>query len=124
MPSNREETLCCGALTHITYPDLAQGLARKFMDEVNKAGADMLINFCSFCGIALGPIQKEYPFSMTEASTLINMAMGGKRYEDKLQKYRACKDIDEILALSRPYFEAHGLKEKDIRDFISVIFGS
>ncbi len=122
MPHNRKDTLCCGALTHITYPDLAKEIAKRLMDEVNATGAEMLINFCSFCSIALGTLQRYYSFSITEPVVLINTAMGGKEYEDKLKKYRECKNIEEIINLSRPYFEANGLKEEDIRDFINAIF--
>jgi Fe-S oxidoreductase len=120
---NKEEDLCCGGLANMTNPPLGQKLGQNLVEETIKIGADYIANTCPFCALAFYPYLRRYAFKMKDISSIINEAMGGKEYEDKLEKYWRCKSLDEIIEKSREYFEANGYKEEEMRQVLPILFG-
>jgi len=118
-----EETLCCGGLANMTYPPMGQKLGQILVEETIKTGADYIANTCPFCALAFYPYLRQHSFKVKDISTIINEAMGGKEYEDKLEKYWRCKSVDEIIEKSRENFEANGYKEEEMRHVLPLLFG-
>lgn len=122
MEHNRGETLCCGGLANMTNPELGQKLGHTLVEEAEKTGADYLVDVCPFCQLGLYPQIKGYSFGLRDIATLINEAMGGREYENKLEKYWGCESIDELIEKSRDSFEANGYKEEEMRQILPLIF--
>ena len=88
-----------------------------------KTGSDYIANTCPFCALAFYPYLRRYSFKVKDISTIINESMGGREYEDKLEKYWRCKSVDEIIEKSRENFEANGYKEEEMRHILPLLFG-
>jgi len=119
---NIEETLCCGGLANMTYPPLGQKLGQIMVEETIKVGADYIASTCPFCALAFYPYLRRYPFKVKDIATIINEAMGGRQYEDKLEKYWRCESVDEIIAKSRDNFEANGYTEEEMKNILPLLF--
>ncbi len=120
---NKEEDLCCGGLANMTNPPLGQKLGQIMVEETIKIGADYIANTCPFCALAFYPYLRRYSFKVKDISSIINESMGGKEYEDKLEKYWRCKSVDELIEKSRDNFEANGYKEEEMRHVLPLLFG-
>ena len=118
-----EETLCCGGLANMTNPPIGEKLGQTLVQEILKAKADYIANTCQFCALAFYPYLRQYSFKMKNIVMLVHEAMGGKEYEDKLEKYWKCKSVDEIIEKSRENFEANGYKEEEMRHILPLLFG-
>jgi Fe-S oxidoreductase len=118
-----EETLCCGGLANMTYPPMGQKLGQILVEETLKIGADYIANTCPFCALAFYPYLRQHSFKVKDIATIINEAMGGREYEDKLAKYWKCQSVDEIIEKSRENFEANGYKEEEMRHILPLLFG-
>jgi Fe-S oxidoreductase len=120
---NKEEDLCCGGLANMTNPPVGQELGQTLVEETIKIGADYIANTCPFCAMAFYPYLRQYSFKVKDISSIINESMGGREYEDKLEKYWRCKSIDELIEKSRDNFEANGYKEEEMRHVLPLLFG-
>ena len=119
----KEESLCCGGLANITYPEYAMKFSHNILEEAKRTGSDLLLSKCPGCLIFLCPFQGGYQYALTDVSILVNEAMGGRKYEDKLAKYWGYRDLDKILGASKEYIEANGLNLEEMKQMIPVIFG-
>jgi Fe-S oxidoreductase len=119
---NIGEDLCCGGLANMTNPPVGQKLGQILVEETIKIGADYIANTCPFCALAFYPYLRRYSFKVKDIATIINESMGGKEYEDKLEKYWHCESIDELIEKSRGNFEANGYKEEEMRQILPLIF--
>lgn len=120
---NKEEDLCCGGLANMTNPPVGQKLGQTLVEETIKIGADYIANTCPFCALAFYPYLRQYSFKVKDISSIINEAMGGREYEDKLVKYWRCESVDEIIEKSRENFEANGYTEEEMRHILPLLFG-
>ena len=118
-----EQDLCCGGLANMTYPQLGQKLGQIMVEETIKTGADYIANTCPFCALAFYPYLRRYSFKLKDVAAIINESMGGKEYEDKLEKYWKCGSVDEIIEKSRENFEANGYREEEMRQVLPLLFG-
>jgi hypothetical protein len=48
--------------------------------------------------------------------------MGGREYEDKLDKYWKCDSVEELIEKSREYFEANGYTVEEMRKILPLLF--
>jgi hypothetical protein len=48
--------------------------------------------------------------------------MGGREYEDKLQKLWDCNSVAEIIEISRENFTANGYTEEEMKNIIPLLF--
>jgi len=124
MEHNRGETLCCGGLANLTNPEMGQKLGQTLIEEAEKTGADYLVDVCPFCQSALYPHLKGHSFGLRDIATLMNESMGGRKYENKLEKYWRCESVDEIIEKSRENFEANGYTTDEMRQILPLIFAS
>ena len=118
----KERTLCCGGIANMTYPPMGQKLGHILVEEIIKTGADYIANTCPFCALAFYPYLRQYSFAVKDIATIINESMGGREYEDKLEKYWRCKSVEEIIEKSRENFEANGYTEEEMRQILPLIF--
>ena len=118
----KQQNLCCGGIANMTNPPMGQELGHILAEEIIKTGADYIANTCPFCGLAFYPYVRRYSFDVKDIATLINKAMGGREYEDKLKKYWSCKSIDEVIEKSRENFEENGYTEEEMRQILPLIF--
>ena len=61
---------------------------------------------------------------LEDVVSLVNEAMGGKKYEDKMATYWSCGSVDEIIERSRENFEANGYLEEEMRQILPMLFSS
>lgn len=118
----KEQNLCCGGIANMTYPPMGQKLGHILVEETEKTGADYIANTCPFCALAFYPYLRQHAFKVKDIATLINESMGGREYEDKLDKYWKCKSVDEIIEKSRENFEANGYREEEMRQILPLLF--
>lgn len=118
----KEQNLCCGGIANMTYPPMGQKLGQIMVEEILKAGADYIANTCPFCALAFYPYLRQHAFKVKDIATLINESMGGREYENKLDKYWRCKSVDEIIEKSRENFEANGYREEEMRQILPLLF--
>lgn len=118
----KEQTLCCGGLANMTNPPLGQQLGHILAEEILKTGADYIANTCSFCQLAFYPYAKQHSFHVKGIATLINEAMGGREYEDKLKTYWSCESVDEIIEKSRENFESNKYTVEEMRHILPMLF--
>jgi heterodisulfide reductase subunit D len=123
MEHNSGETLCCGGLANMTNPPLGQKLGHTLVEEAEKTGVDYLVDVCPFCQSAIYPHLKGYSFGLRDIATLMNESMGGREYENKLEKYWRCESVDEIIEKSKENFEANGYTEEEMRQVLPLLFG-
>ena len=116
------QTLCCGGIANMTNPPLGQQLGHNLAEEIMKTGADCIANTCPFCGLAFYPYVRRSSCDVKDITTLINEAMGGREYEDKLKKYWSCKSIDELIEKSRGNFKENGYTEEEMRQILPLVF--
>ena len=118
----KEQNLCCGGIANMTYPPMGQKLGQIMVEETEKTGADYIANTCPFYALAFYPYLRQHAFKVKDIATLINESMGGREYEDKLDKYWRCKSVDEIIERSRENFEANGYREEEMRQILPLLF--
>jgi Fe-S oxidoreductase len=117
-----EQNLCCGGIGNMTHPQLGQQLGHILVEEHIKIGADYIANTCPFCGLAFYPYVRQYSLNLKDIATLVNESMGGREYEDKLEKYWKCGSVEEIIEKSRENFEANGYTEEEMRNVLPLLF--
>ena len=122
MEHNREESLCCGGAAGLTYPEYAGKFSHDLMEEGKAAKVDGMINICPFCHLSLYPLGNQYSFELTDLASLINEAQGGRRYENKLQKYWSYKDLDKILEESKEYIKESNFSQKMMEQILPLLF--
>jgi heterodisulfide reductase subunit D len=119
----KADTLCCGGLAKINYPEMGRVLGKTLIGEALKTGADYLTSVCHGCEETLYPYIRKYPsLVLKDIVTLINEAIGGREYEDKLDKYWRYESIDKIIETSRDIFEEHGFTEDEMKQILPSIF--
>jgi Fe-S oxidoreductase len=119
---SKEKVLCCGGIANMTYPNIGNQVGRVLVEETIKIGGDKIADSCPGCMFAFYIYSKEFPLNVSDISLLINEAMGGKEYEDKLEKCWSCKSLDELIGLTRENFEANGYPEEVMRQILPHIF--
>ena len=120
--NSKEQALCCGGIANTTYPEMGQKLGQTLVEELVKTKADYIVTTCPFCRLTFYPYARQYSFNVQDIATLINLSMGGREYEDKLEKYWKCDSVDELIEKSREYFEANGYKEEEMRKVLPLLF--
>ena len=118
----RQKSLCCGGIANTSFPEMGQKLGNSLVEEIVKIDADLIATTCPFCRLTFYPYARQYSFTVNDVPTLINLAMGGKQYEDKLEALWLCDSIDEIIAKSRDNFTANGYTEEEMRNVIPMLF--
>jgi Fe-S oxidoreductase len=118
----KEQNLCCGGIANMTYPPMGQQLGHILVEETIKTGADYIANTCPFCGLAFYPSVRRYSFKVKDIATIINESMGGREYEDKLEKYWCCESVEEIIEKSRENFVENGYTEEEMRHILPLLF--
>jgi heterodisulfide reductase subunit D len=122
MKHSKKQSLCCGGAANLTYPQIGQVLLKALIREAQKTGADYLVDVCSSCHFAPYPQMAGLSFGLEDVVTLVNEAMGGKKYENKLAKYWSYGSIEKIVEESRENFEENGLTEKEVRELLPLVF--
>jgi len=106
----------------MTNSPVGQSLGQVLVEETIKTGADYIANTCPLCALAFYPYLRRYSFKVKDIAAIMNEAMGGKEYEDKLDKYWRCESIDELIEKPRENFEANGYTEEEMRQILPLIF--
>ena len=119
---DKDQTLCCGGIANMTNPPLGQQLGHILVEEILKTKSDYIANTCSFCRLAFYPYEKQYSFEVKDVATLVNEAMGGREYEDKLKTYWRCESVDEIIEKSRENFESKKYTVEEMRHILPMLF--
>ncbi|MBL7175537.1 MAG: (Fe-S)-binding protein [Desulfobacteraceae bacterium] len=122
MEHNKEESLCCGGMATTTYPKYGFKFTKVLLEEGKKTNADCMINICSKCHISLCSFKEKYPYELTDIPSLVNEAMGGRRYEDKYKKYWEYKDLDKIIEEAKEYIEASDFSLEEMKKIIPLMF--
>jgi Fe-S oxidoreductase len=118
----KDKPLCCGGITNMTYPQMGHQLGHVLVEETMKFGADNTADTCPACMFAFYMYLKEYPLNVKDIAVLLNEAMGGKEYEDKLEKCWQCGSLDELIEKTKENFEANGYPEEMMRQILPHIF--
>jgi Fe-S oxidoreductase len=118
----KEQRLCCGGITNMTYPQMAHQVGHVLVEETMKFGGDYTADTCPACMFAFYMYLKEYPLNVRDIAALLNESMGGKEYEDKLEKCWQCESLDELIEKTRENFEANGYPEEMMRQILPHIF--
>jgi Fe-S oxidoreductase len=119
------ESLCCGGTPKRSFidfyknnvPRYREALARKTIES----DGEILTFQCPNCELAFSPHVDKQPFAVKHVSALINEAIGGRIYENRWLKYWKCGNEDEIIKVSREYFEANGISEDEARKALPFI---
>jgi hypothetical protein len=122
MEGSKEKNICCGGGTLMTYPPVGQKLGHTFAEKIARTGADYIVNVCSGCDMSLLPGLSSYSFGFKDPATLINEAMGGRKYENKIEKYLKCESIEEVIEQSKEYIKENNYTEEEIRNILSMFF--
>jgi heterodisulfide reductase subunit D len=118
----KEENRCCGGLANITAPDVAQKMRYDLVEDIKGTKADYVVSVCSGCEHALYPEVREGSFSQRNLLSLVNEAMGGKEYEDKLEKCWKCGSVEELMDKTRGNFKESGYTEEEMRQVLPLYF--
>jgi len=118
----KKQRLCCGGITNMTYPQMAHQVGHVLVEETMKLGGDYTADTCPACMFAFYMYLKEYPLNVRDIAALLNESMGGKEYEDKLEKCWRCESLDELIEKTRENFEANGYPEEMMRQILPHIF--
>ena len=121
-PSEQEQTLCCGGLSNMTYPQMSEKRRSTLVEEIAKKKADNVVSPCPFCQLALYPHTRQHAFGVENIPALINRAMGGIEYEDKLGNYWGCNSVGDVIEKSREYFVANGYTEEEMSQMLPLLF--
>jgi Fe-S oxidoreductase len=122
IPNKDSSPLCCGGVANMTYPEVGQQLCQKLLESAGETKADDMVNVCPFCSLSLYLGTKGYSYGLTDVGVLINEAMGGKVYKNKLEECYNCQSIDEIIELTKENFESNGFTEEEMRNILPLIF--
>ncbi|MEM2465311.1 MAG: (Fe-S)-binding protein [Candidatus Bathyarchaeia archaeon] len=118
----KSQSLCCGGLTNMTNPLLGRIYGQILVEEAAKSRADYLVSSCPFCRLNSYPHVRERSLTLKDAAELINEAIGGKVYEDKLETYWRCRSVEEIIEKSKENFKANGFTEEEMRKILPLLF--
>lgn len=123
------EMNCCGGTPRVNIPEIYRRMSLSFRNNVAKGvinnHADYLSFQCQICNLAFSPVivENKQPFEVKNPFELICEAMGiEKTYEDRWLKYWRCKSDEEIIEVSRKYFEANDMPEEEVRKAIPLIY--
>ncbi|MDD5311500.1 MAG: (Fe-S)-binding protein [Dehalococcoidia bacterium] len=105
MDSNKEESICCGAVVGRKKREVGHAMAAKVMQEAARTGADVLVDACQGCHFQFCPEESGYPFKIENLLTIIGEAMGIS-YEDKLKKFYHYGNIERIMSETGECVEA------------------
>ena len=119
---DKEQRLCCGGIDNLTYPQMAHQVGHDLVEKTMKIGADYTADTCPACMFAFYMYLKKYPLNVKDIAELLNESMGGKKYEDKLEKCWSCESLDELIEKTRENFEANGYPEEMMRQILPHIF--
>lgn len=119
---SKEQSLCCGGIALMTYPQMGHQLGQVLVEETMKFGADNTTDTCPACMFAFYMSLKKYPLNVKDIAVLLNEAMGGKEYEDRLEKCWRCESLEELIEKTRENFEANGYPEEMMRQILPHIF--
>ncbi|MEM2703938.1 MAG: (Fe-S)-binding protein [Candidatus Bathyarchaeia archaeon] len=120
------QPLCCGGTPKVALPEVYLQTAQVFREVLSKKVAesrsDILTLGCQQCTLAFSPyLTHGLPFAVKSIFEIINEAIGGKEYENRWLKYWKCRNEDEIIEVSRDYFEANGITEGEARKTLPFI---
>jgi len=122
----KAQDICCGGTPQLTAPEITRKLAPLFVEDLaeqtTQSGADYLVNLCQICRMTFYPSIRRYSFGLKDVPNLINESMGGRKYEDRWEKYGRCQSVDEIIEKSRDNFEANGIAEEEVRKAVTLFY--
>ena len=118
----KEKNFCCGGMANHTYPQIGKSLRDTIVNITQETGADYLVSECVGCHMSLYSHIQQCSFDLQDISTIINKAMRGRDYEEKLNRYWRSKNIEELIEQSRECFEANGFTEEEMREILPRIF--
>lgn len=108
MEHSQKNSMCCGGLSTIMYPEGMKDRRFACAEEAKSAGADVIATVCPNCQANFCPLEEMYPFEVKHTVSAVAEAMG-IHHEDKLKKYLLTKDVNKVLAEARDYVEASDL---------------
>jgi Fe-S oxidoreductase len=118
--------ICCGGTPMITHPEVARQMAPHFIETLSaktiETQSDCLSNICQLCSMTFYPCQDNLPFDLIDTTTLVSLSLGGKEYENQWPGFWRCKNIDELIGLTREAFEENGVSETEAKAFLSHFF--
>ncbi len=117
MEHNKEHNICCGAMTDTNFPGAMDARHFARLDEAMAAGADVMMTVCPGCQQVFCAYENKYPFEIKNAVTLVAEALG-IHYEDKLKKYLAGVDAEQLLNEAIEYVEASDLSLLEFRNVL------
>lgn len=81
-----------------------------------------MVNVCSGCDMCFLPGLKMLSFGITDIADLINEAMGGKKYENRIAEYFKCESVEEVLEQSKECIKENSYTEEEMRNLLSFFF--
>lgn len=124
MAHNKENYVCCGGITGITRPDIAESIHRAILQEGEDTSADVMVTTCSGCQRFLVPLDHQYSVEVRNIIGLVAEACG-VHHENRFRKYSRCSNLDEVLTGSRDCIDAgeYSLEEMGqiLPDHLSVL---
>jgi Fe-S oxidoreductase len=121
-PEAETQTLCCGGLANMTFPDIGQRRGSTLVEQTMRVMAEFVLSTCPFCQLAFYPHARTGAFAIQNIPGLILEAMGRATYEDRLGRYWRCESVEKIIAESREFFEANGRTEEEMRQILPMVF--
>ncbi|MEM2103908.1 MAG: (Fe-S)-binding protein [Candidatus Bathyarchaeia archaeon] len=119
------QRLCCGGTPKRSFIEFykknVSGYREALAGKIMESKCEILTFQCPNCELAFSPHVDEQPFAVKNVLALINEAIGGRIYENRWLKYWKCKNEDEIIKVSREYFEANGMSEDEARKALPFI---
>lgn len=118
----KEENLCCGGFANVTAPETAKKIRYELVESIKGTKADCVVSTCSGCQHALYSESRDGAFRLRNLVSLVHEAMGGKEYEDKLEKCWRCESADELIEQTRKNFMANGYTEEEMKHVLPLFF--
>lgn len=100
IPSNKEDSLCCGGAAWRSNSQVAQALRKTVMDSIRETGAEVLATACQFCYQSFGNAEAGYDYQVRGLIEIIGDALG-ITYENKLERYNRYHDPQRVIEESR-----------------------
>ena len=118
MEHNREDSLCCGGLANITYPEVTRSVRKARLEEAKVVGAELLVTSCRSCYGAYAGFDEGYP-TVTHDIILLGEAMG-INYENKFKAYLYRDDLDSVIEEARDNLESNNLDIDEVKRILPL----
>lgn len=119
------QSLCCGGTPKRSFIDLYKKVVPGYREilarKTIESKGEILAFQCANCELAFSPYADKQPFAVKNVYALVNEATGGRTYENRWLQYWKCNNEDEIIEVSREYFEANNVSEDETRKVLPYI---